>query len=50
MKKKFKKKNVLMRSGMKDKGENVSIHRKRHREFRKRLLARLKKLAQSTIS
>jgi hypothetical protein len=45
MRKKFNKKKVLLRSARKEKGKNVSIHRRKHRWFRARLLAKLHSLA-----
>jgi hypothetical protein len=48
MRKKFNKKKVLLRSARKDKRATVSIHRRKHRWFRKRLLAKLRSLALKT--
>jgi hypothetical protein len=42
MQKKFKKKNVLLRSQKKEKKKTLSIHRAKHNFFRKCLVARLR--------
>lgn len=44
MQKYFKKKKTIMHSQKKDEFENISIHRKRQRSFRRRLEARLRQL------
>jgi len=42
MRKKFNKKKVLLRSGIKEKRKTLSIHRAKHNYFRECLVARLR--------